>query len=36
MQLSSLLEEEFDLHHCTFQIEGKSVIDSQHHVCAEY
>ncbi len=36
MQLSSLLEEEFDLHHCTFQIEGKSVINSPHHVCEEY
>ncbi|MGM0852069.1 MAG: cation diffusion facilitator family transporter [Bacillota bacterium] len=33
LKLSEILEEEFDIHHSTIQVEGKSVTEGHHHVC---
>jgi cobalt-zinc-cadmium efflux system protein len=33
LQLSEFLEEEYDIHHATIQVEGKSVLEGHHHCC---
>ena len=32
-QLSGFLEEEYDIHHATLQVEGKHVLEGHHHCC---
>ncbi|MGE6755112.1 cation diffusion facilitator family transporter [Rossellomorea sp. NPDC071047] len=33
LKVSKFLEEEFDIHHSTIQVEGKSVTEGHHHIC---
>lgn len=33
LKLSEFLEEEFEIHHSTIQVEGESVIEGHHHIC---